>query len=346
MVARLLAFVAAVAMVAGALVVRDRIDGGDDGGGGGRGRALRLVCSTELASTCESLAARTEGLQTEVEPAGTTAARLSSDTAAHVDGWLVPMPWPEIVRSARQRGGLAETVRVGPVLARSPVVLAVWPDRQEALRRHCPGGQIGWRCVGDAAGQPWPAVGGQAGWGMVKPGHGDPTLDGSGLVVLGGAATGFFASAAFSRADIEDNDGFRSWLTRLERAVRSFRQSTGTPLRDMLVKGPAAFDVVGTTEAEARPLLATAARSDPPVLLYPAPMATADVVLASLPGDGARRLADTLGSAAARQALGAAGWRVAGSDAGTTSPPLPRQSGLPASGVMEALTQAWREVTG
>lgn len=343
--ARLLALVAAVAMVAGAMVVRDRIDGGDAGDGGGRGRALRLVCSTELASTCESLAARTGGLQTEVEPAGTTAARLSSDTATDVDGWLVPMPWPEIVRSARQRGGLAETVRPGPVLARSPVVLAVWPDRQEALRRHCPGGQIGWRCVGDAAGQPWPAVGGQAGWGMVKPGHGDPTLDGSGLVVLGGAATGFFASARFTRADIEENE-FRAWLTRLERAVLTFRPSAGTPLRDMLVKGPAAFDVVGTTEAEARPLLATAARSVLPVLLYPAPMATADVVLASLPGDGARRLANTIGSAAAQKALGAAGWRVAGSDAVTTSPPLPRQSGLPASGVMEALTQAWREVAG
>lgn len=346
MVARLLAVLAAVAMVLGAMAVRDRIDEPD---GGGRA-TLALVCATELGPACERLEAGRGGddrLSVTVEPAGVTAARLSAGALNGVDGWLVTMPWAETVRAARERAGLEPALDVGPVVTRSPVVLAVWPDRAEALRGHCPAGRIEWACLGDRAGQRWEELGGQPAWGLLKPGHADPGHEATGLVVLGAAATGFFGNTDFSRVEIEEDDRFRAWLSRLERAVPTFRPSGGTPLQDMLLKGPAAFDVVGTTEAEGRALLAAAARSDKPVLLYPAPMATAEVVLASSGSSPAsQRLARLLRAEAGRRALAREGWRVGRAAPPAGSPPLPPGPGLPGAGVLQALLQAWREVTG
>ena len=345
MVARLLAVLAAVGMVLGAIAVRDRIEDGDGGGS----TTISLVCATELASTCQRLEGQLGGdarLSVTVEPAGVTASRLSAGPLEGVDGWLVTRPWAEAARAARERAGLEPALGVGRALARSPVVLAVWPDRAEALRRHCPAGQIDWRCVGDRAGQRWEELGGQPAWGLVKPGHADPGQEAIGLVVLGSAATGFFGNAGFSRVEIEEDDGFRSWLSRLERAVPTFRPSGGTPLQDMLLKGPAAFDVVGTTEAEGRTRLASAARSDKPVLLYPAPVATADVVLASVSGPASQRLGRLLRGRGAREALSEGGWRVGGAAPAGTGPALAPDSGLPDAGVLQALLQAWREVTG
>jgi hypothetical protein len=346
MVARLLAVLATVAMVLGAIAVRDRIDDRDGAGP----TTVALICATELVSVCERLEAEGDGdgrLSVTVEPAGVTATRLSGGPLTGVDGWLVTRPWAETVRAARERAGLEPALGVGAVVARSPVVLAVWPDRADALRRHCPGGRIEWVCLGDRAGQRWEELGGQAAWGLVKPGHADPGHEATGLVVLGAAATGFFGNADFSRVEIDEDDRFRAWLARLERAVPTFRPSGGTPLQDMLLKGPAAFDVVGTTEAEGRVLLAAAARSDKPVLLYPAPVATADVVLASAgPDRGSQRLADLIRAEAGRQALVDGGWRVGRTAPAGAAPPLPPGPGLPDAGVLQALLQAWREVTG
>ena len=82
MLARLLAVVAAVAMVAGALAVRGQWDaeggatGGDTGGDNG-GEGLRHVCSTELREACEDIRGRAgRPLLVTVETARTTAERL------------------------------------------------------------------------------------------------------------------------------------------------------------------------------------------------------------------------------------------------------------------------------
>lgn len=345
---RLLALLAAVAMVIGAVAVRARLD---DGGGAGA-RPMRLVCSTELAGACERLAGRVgQGLRVVAEPAGTTAARLSAVAGgdAGLDGWLVPAPWPEMVEDARGRGGLEPVLRPGPVLARSPMVLAVWPDRAEVLRRRCPGGAIGWRCLGDVAGAQWSDIGGRPTWGPVKPGHDDPSQEAAGLAALAAATTAFFGRTDVGLVDLDENDDYRAWVTRLERAVPTFRPSGGTPMADMLLKGPAAFDAVGATEAEAGPLVATSARPDKPGLLYPAPVVTVDAVLATVPGQPARRLAERVQGEAGRASLAEGGWRVPGrrSAAGVpATPALPGASGLPPAGVLDALRRVGREVTG
>ncbi|MDQ4133181.1 MAG: hypothetical protein M3179_08260, partial [Actinomycetota bacterium] len=71
---RVLAVLAAVAMVAGAVVVRSRLDDGDSDGVAGR-----LTCGPELEAVCERLRRdQGDGLTIVVEPAGVTAERLAA----------------------------------------------------------------------------------------------------------------------------------------------------------------------------------------------------------------------------------------------------------------------------
>ena len=346
MPARALAFVAAAAMVVGAIAVRDRLDAREE-------RAttvLRLVCATELAAACEAMA-ETEAagrLEVTIEPAAQTADRLlaaasGAAVAGALDGWLVTAPWPAIVAGGRSRAGLDALVAPGPVLARSPVVLAMWADRAAVLARHCQATPPGWRCLGDTAGRRWADLGGQVTWGPVKPGHPDPS-SAIGLTVLGAATAGFFGRSDVARSDLED-EGYRSWLTRLERSITN---RSSSPFEDMLLAGPAAFDVVATVEADAAPLLARSARSDKPQLIYPAPVATADVVLGTVPGRAARLLADVVAGRVGRRALATAGWRVEGHPLApglTGTPALPPGSGLPDPGLLDALRQVAQEIT-
>ena len=343
MPARLLAFVGAIAMVVGALAVRDRMDEEDERAS----TVLRIVCASELGPACEAMA-RDEAagrLEVTIEAAGVTADRLGSaaagSAAAELDGWLVTAPWPAIVAEARQRGGMEPLVSTGPVLARSPVVMAVWPERGAVLARFCKAPEVTWRCLGDHAGRRWEELGGQATWGPLKPGHPDVS-SANGLPVLGAASAGYFGRTDVTRADLDD-DGFRDWLTRLERSIPS---RSASPLEDMLLAGPAAFDAVGSIEAEAGPLLARSARPEKPELIYPAPVATADVVLGTVRGRRARLLTELVGEDVGRRALAAAGWRVQGQrrpPGVPAAPPLPPGSGLPDPGVLEALRQVVRE---
>ena len=335
MAARVLALLAAVGMVVGALAVRDRMDEDDER----RTTTLRLVCSTELSAVCDALAeeAATQ-VDATVEEAAVTADRLVAlppGRPVPLDGWLVPGPWPTIVAEAREREGLAPLLSPGPVLARSPVVLAVWPDRAKVLEPRCQNGAPGWKCVGEVAGDDWTSLGGQPTWGPVKPGH-PPLTTAAGLAVLGTATVAYFGRPDLSRSDLED-DGYRTWLSALERAVPS---TPASPVETMLVRGPAAFDAVGALEAEAGPLVAASARPDKPLLLYPAPVATADVVLGTPGGKAGQLLAEVVAGSEGRRALAAAGWRVP--DEGRApgvpaTPPLPPGSGLPAPGVLDAL---------
>lgn len=344
MPARLLAFVAAIAMVVGAVAIRDRMDDNEERAA----TVVRIVCATELAAACEAIAEdeETGRLEVTVEPAAETAQRLSSGpeaatAARQIDGWLVTAPWPTIVVDARERNGLEPLVSAGPVLARSPVVLAVWPERGAVLARHCKVPEVTWRCLGDNAGRRWEELGGQTTWGPVKPGHPEVS-SATGLAVVGAATAGYFGRTDVSRMDLENDDAYRSWLTRLERSI----PVSSSPLEDMLLRGPAAFDAVGAIEAEAGPLLARSERPEKPQLTYPAPVATADVVLGTIPGRRAALITEVVAGSIGAKALAASGWRVQGQRRARgvpAAPEIPRTSGLPDPGVLEALRQVVRE---
>ncbi|MDP9070319.1 MAG: hypothetical protein M3N68_03350, partial [Actinomycetota bacterium] len=333
MAPRILAFLAAVAMVVGAVAVRDRLEGGD--GEPATEAMLRLVCSNELAAACERLDEQEDGLEVTIEAAGETAGRLAAarpGTGTTVDGWLVAGPWPAIVEETRRSGGMEPLLSTGAVLARSPTVLAVFPTRAEVLRRNCEGEAIAWRCLGDVAGRgTWAAVGGRPEWGPVKVIVDDPSSEADGLAVLGAATAAFFQRADVASNDLDD--AYRAWLAGLARAVPSGPVS----LEQGLAAGPALLDAYAGLEAEAAPLVATSAQPDKPLLIYPSPVATADVVLGSVPGPRSRRLAELVASRAGRMALATTGWRVPGQPraAGVpATPALPAESGLPRPGAL------------
>ncbi|MGI8685699.1 MAG: hypothetical protein ACR2MO_11550 [Acidimicrobiales bacterium] len=335
MAARVLAVLVAVAMVTGALFVRGDLDDDDDAGSSS---SLRIVCATELAAVCEAL--DEDGgnrVDTQVEAAATTADRLTGlapGLQPPLDGWLVTAPWPAIVAEARDRAGREPFLVAGDVLARSPAVLAVRADRNEVLGAAC-GGEAGWKCLGEVAGKAWTELpGGKAEWGKVKPGH-PPVPTVAGLTVLGSATVGYFGGTTnLSLTELEDS-GFQTWLRRLEQA----RPEGGASPFLTLLQRPSAFDAVGVLEAEAGPALLTA-RAPKPVLLYPEPVATADVVLATTDGRPGDRLAELVSGTTARRALADAGWRVEGEKPAAgikTSVLLPPAGNLPAPGVLDAL---------
>ena len=343
---RVLAVVAAVGMVAGSLLLRDRLDRRDEE----RSQTLRLTCGLELEQACRRIveAAGSGRIALTVEPAGTTADRLATvGDDPGLDGWLAPEPWPGIV-DGRRRAAAMPVLFGGsrPTLARSPLVLVVWKDRAAALAGRC-GGPPGWRCLGEAAAAgPWTASGGRPEWGPLKPGHGDPGSDGVGLLVLGQAVAGWFGRSDVSAGDLDD-DAFARWFSALERAVPP---SPTSPLELMLAAGPAAYDATGTTEAEAGPLLSRSARRASVDVLYPSPMATADVVLATTgTASAASSLRRLVSGEDGRHALAEDGWRVPGqprAEGVGDSPPVPPTTGLPSGGLLDALRSRWREVTG
>jgi hypothetical protein len=352
---RVLALVAVVVMVGGAVLVRSAIDDDSGSDGGGDTASGRLLCASELADACTELADATD-LEIELAPAGDTVRELSTLTDSSgltYDGWLTLAPEAEIVRDARARAALPALIGVptSPI-ARTPLLFASDRTRLKALDAHC-GGDVTYTCLGDSAGDSWSSIGGQSAWGTLKLGQPDPATTGGGLSVIGQAAARYFGRTDLSRDDFED-DAFLEWFTRLERSVPSGAGSSQTPFEQLLVIGPAAFDVVATTEAEVARLLPRSSRDrqENVTLFYPAPVApvaSADIVFVPIKGAAnVEATRDAVTGDDGRGALADAGWRVEGEDRPNgfeDAPDLPKTSSLPDAGALEALLQVWREVT-
>ena len=339
MATRVLALLAAVAMIAAALFVRARLDGDDGEDFAG---PLKLVCDTALAAVCDAIAGE-EGdrVEVRVEGAFTTFAALNGQVPQldpYLDGWLVSAPWPGILAAARQRAAQDTTVFAGEILARSPVVMAIQDDRRQVLTERC-GGEISWKCVGEVAGTAWASLpGGMPVWGPIRPAH-PPAPSLIGLTVLGSAAVSFVGRTDLARADFEEPT-FQDWFSRLEEAGP--RPPAVEPFKTFLTR-PTSFSLVGTIEADAGPALQVAASATKPVLLYPSPVVTADVVLAVRESPEGEALTRMLASSTARRALAAAGWRVEGEPRApgvAAQPGLPPTSNLPDPDVLQALMDA------
>jgi hypothetical protein len=161
-----------------------------------------------------------------------------------------------------------------------------------------------------------------------------------GLLVIGQASTDFFDSPSFASNDF-DSGGFRSWLRNLEDSVPAFPATAGSPLDQMLAAGPAGYDLVGATEAEAGPAVTASRDRDRLTIIYPSPMATADVLFAPVArSDGADRLRELLEDDDTAAQLAERGWRVDGEPLAPGLDPdleLPDDNGLPRPGVLQAL---------
>jgi hypothetical protein len=359
-VKRVVALIAALAMVTVAFGVRAVLDEGDDDttADGGSDAAGRVVCVTELGPVCEVVAEGTD-LRVEVAPYTETMALLGGAGDGDdlgVAAWVAPAPMVGMVADERARSGLPPVLGdPGEPVARSPLVLVAWDDRLAALEGTC-GPELSWSCVGEVADVPWSEVGGEATWGRVKPGHAAPDTSAVGLLVAGQATADRLGTPAFASNDFVE-PGFRTWFTQLEQAVAAVDQPGGAgPLDRMIGLGPAAYDVVGTTEAEALPQVARSARyGDRLTVLYPSPTTTVDVVVAPVldPGglaEAGDAVAGRFRSDTAVEAFSVAGWRVPGRPVGellddTGLADLPDDDGTASPGALTALLDLWEEIT-
>lgn len=354
---RLAALLGAAFMVAAAFAIREQLDerstSNDSAGSSSGGESVTVVCTTELADVCQAIASDNDDVVTRVEPAGTTLATLSSGdfdpATADIDAWLTIAPLPHMVAEARERLGRESTLgEPSEVLARSPLVIAVWNERRDALASSCPAGDITWRCIGEVAGLPWTDVGGEPSWGPVKPAHPQPIETAEGLTAMAGAVNSWFGNPDYALQDFRQPE-FRAWFEQLERAIPEFPPPPRTPLDRMLqTSSPATFDLTGSLEAAAAPDVARSRDRDRMSIIYPSPVVVADVVLVDVRGASAGGRVDELAeSDGTLDALARGGWRVTGKPLADGLPPdveLPPGTGLPRPGVLEALRSLWSEV--
>jgi len=327
----------------------------------GRGEASRqqladekakatLYCAQELGKVCDTLKERDRNLTVVTEEAGRTLETVTAadfnPEATRVDGWLAPQPFIDLANESRNRSSLEPLFGTSSrVLARSPVVMVGTSERLQKLAGAC-GGQVTWRCVGENAGRRWSELGGQETWGDLRPVIADPARSATGLFSLGEAATSFFGSSNFASNDFATGD-FDGWLQRFASTSKGVTNSP-KPLEERISKGRSALDLTAAFESQAGPAVTSSARAnDPLTILYPSPLATADVVLAPISGsEPGGRLKDLLESDDAATALAQSGWRVDGrpTAAGINpNQPLPSGSGLPKAGVLQSLAERWKE---
>ena len=293
----------AVVMVIAAFLVRERVEGDQDeptAADGGDG----LLCPDDLAEVCAATG------DARAETAGVTADRLVNATepsALGADAWVVPSAWARLVVAERTRLGREAIFEIAePPLASSPVVLAIWADRAEALGEAC-GRPVDWRCIAE-----------QATGAQVRPGA-DPVDSAAGLVVAAAQA-----GELLGRTDYAAND-FGPEFSSL--AARLAAGQTADPMRTMRLRGPGELTAVGTVGARTTSLSSTFGEI---VVLRDRPTARADVVAlvptgTELDGDVRRDLTD---------ALRAAGWGA----------PAAGPDGLPADGsVLAAVRTQWTE---
>jgi len=129
-------------------------------------------------------------------------------------------------------------------LALSPMVFVMWAERHEAFVAKY--GEVSFRSLGQALAEPsgWQAIAGKPEWGLFKVGHTHPNQSNSGLMTLVLMAYDYHAKArGLELKDILDL-GFVTWMNGFENGISGLSNSTGNLMRDMVLKGPSAFDAV------------------------------------------------------------------------------------------------------
>jgi serine/threonine protein kinase len=131
-------------------------------------------------------------------------------------------------------------------LALTPMVFVTWESRHAPFIKKY--GKVNFQTVDQAIREPrgWDAIAGEPGWGRFKFGHTHPNRSNSGLLTLVLMAYEFSKKDRdLSLGDVAQPD-FLRWLGTFEPAVArpggSLTHSTGTLMRDMVLRGPSQYD--------------------------------------------------------------------------------------------------------
>lgn len=143
-------------------------------------------------------------------------------------------------------------------LALTPMVFVWWEERYQAFIRKY--GSVTFDTLAKALAEPggWATIAGKPEWGVFKLGHTHPNQSNSGLAALLIMAYDHGAKTkGLTLADILD-PGFQQYMASIEGAVTGLSPSTGTMMREMVLKGPSAFDVLLSYESVALDYLKSA----------------------------------------------------------------------------------------
>jgi len=143
-------------------------------------------------------------------------------------------------------------------LALSPMVFVMWDERYQAYKAKY--GELNFETIAKALTEPggWQTIANKPEWGLFKFGHTNPNESNSGLMTLVLMAYQKAGKTKnLSPADVLDPK-FQQELSTIEKAV-SLSSSTGTMMREMVLKGPSAYDCVFVYENVAIDYLKNAA---------------------------------------------------------------------------------------
>ena len=222
MAARLAAVAAAVAMIAAAIVVRDRVIDGDPAGGGRDGNAVS-ICAVELP----------DGVCDGERRVAETFTQLESTLDDEVV-WITPGPWPSMLDAARGAKGSPRFFERTQTLASTELVAVVFRTPPQ-----CTAG-LTWQCLGDAA---------RAGEPISAPAVDTPTR----LLVRAALVGGRLGRADYASNDLTDDPEASTWISEVERAIEMRRSFSGAgDLSNFLAVRGAGGSVFLTTAAEAK----------------------------------------------------------------------------------------------
>jgi hypothetical protein len=311
--ARLLAVVGALALVAGAFVLRGALSGDDEvtAGSGDRDPAgdapFRILCDDDLGDACAALADRAGVGSVEVVRAGEAVTRLTAEELAY-DAWLTLDPWPQILAVAGAPDRTPAVTDPLPV-ASAPLAVLVDPGSSDCA------GPTTWACLSRPA----------------RPPVGIASLATAvGPLVLAHAAAALQGDTDFGINQLDDDVRIA-----LEGLLENVGSDGGRSVVDQAtgMLQPGRFSAVVAPKERAEALAASRqGRGRSLVVASLGPAATLGVVLAGIGPRGPAAL-DALTAPArgqtVRLALAAAGWT---GPAGTTT-------GLPAPDVVYALQE-------
>jgi ABC-type Fe3+ transport system substrate-binding protein len=201
-----------------------------------------------------------EGIELDLQPLGSLEAAqklLGGDTSIQVWSPASNLYTETFAVDWKLRQSREPFVRAEP-LALTPMVFVMWKTRHDAFVKRY--GEVSFRSVGQALAEPtgWAGIADKPEWGLFKFGHAEPNQSNSGLATLVLMAHDHAGkSRGLSLADILDQDLLK-WLTGIEGAVSGLANSTGNMMREMVLKGPASFDLIFAYESVAIDFLPSA----------------------------------------------------------------------------------------
>src|SRR5262245_58813403 len=223
--------------------------GGDDGPPVTIGIAYGTEKERWLKWAVEEFAKSREGRRIKIDliPMGSlegAQAVLGGDTRIHVWSPASSLYKEIFVEEWQVKHGSDKPILREENLALSPMVFVMWAERHAAFVGKY--GAVSFKTLAQALAEPtgWQGIAGKPEWGLFKLGHTHPNESNSGLMTLVLMAYDYHGKTrGLALQDILD-PGFQSWAQAFERGVSGLANSTGNLMREMVLKGPSAYDAV------------------------------------------------------------------------------------------------------